>query len=58
MAGWPFFVYPDIQAAQLSLAGRRYRLTGKGTETSGQLLITKITDLHSLFGKKPGTQNG
>lgn len=38
--------------------GTAIRLTGSGTEKSGQLLITKIKDLHSLFGKKPGTQNG
>ncbi|MEM8670040.1 MAG: DUF1552 domain-containing protein [Planctomycetota bacterium] len=38
--------------------GTAIRLTGTGTESSGQLLINKITDLHSLFGKKPGTQNG
>jgi hypothetical protein len=38
--------------------GTAIKLTGTGTEVSGELLITRITDLHSLFGKKPGTQNG
>ncbi len=38
--------------------GTPIKLTGTGNEKDGQLLITKITDLQSLFGKKPGTQNG
>ena len=38
--------------------GTPIKLTGTGTESGGQLLITKIKDLQSLFGKKPGTQNG
>ena len=34
-------------------------LTGNGSTASSQLLITKVTDLKSLFGNsKPGTQNG
>lgn len=38
--------------------GTAIQLTGKGTEKAGQLLITKITELRSLFGNQPGTQNG
>jgi hypothetical protein len=38
--------------------GSPIKLTGNGSDRGGQLLITKITDLKSLFGKKPGTQNG
>jgi len=38
--------------------GTPIKLTGTGTDKAGQLLITKISDLQSLFGKKPGTQNG
>ena len=38
--------------------GTPIKLTGKGTKKGEQLLITKVTDLQSLFGKKPGTQNG
>jgi hypothetical protein len=38
--------------------GTPVTLTGTGSEQAGQWLITKISDLRSLFGKKPGTQNG
>lgn len=38
--------------------GTPIKLTGTGTEQGGRWLITKISDLHSLFGKKPGTQKG
>ena len=38
--------------------GTPIELTGDGTERKGQLVITKIKDLHSLFGKKPGSQKG
>ncbi len=38
--------------------GTPIKLTGNGSRKNGQLVITKVTDLHSLFGKKPGTQNG
>ena len=38
--------------------GTPIKLTGRGTNKAGQLLITKVTDLQSVFGKKPGTQNG
>ncbi len=38
--------------------GTPIKLTGSGTDKGGQLTITKITDLQSLFGKKPGTQRG
>lgn len=38
--------------------GTPIKLTGNGSERGGQLLITKVTNLKSLFGKKPGTQNG
>jgi len=33
-------------------------LTGAGTSRAGQLLITKIKSLKSVFGKQPGTLNG
>ncbi|QDV45745.1 hypothetical protein Enr13x_56240 [Stieleria neptunia] len=38
--------------------GTPIELTGDGTQRNGQLVITKIKGLRSLFGKKPGTQNG
>lgn len=38
--------------------GTPIKLTGTGTDKAGQLMITKISELQSLFGKKPGTQNG
>lgn len=38
--------------------GTPITLTGTGAEKNGQLMMTKIKDLKSLFGKKPGTQNG
>lgn len=38
--------------------GTAVNVTGTGTVKSGQVVITKISGLHSLFGKKPGTQNG
>ncbi|WP_372897685.1 DUF1552 domain-containing protein, partial [Stieleria sp.] len=38
--------------------GTPIELTGEGTQRNGQLVLTKIKGLRSLFGKKPGTQNG
>lgn len=38
--------------------GTPIRLKGTGTDKGGQLTITRIADLQSLFGRKPGTQNG
>lgn len=38
--------------------GTAIRMTGTGTDSAGQLTITKIRELNSLFGRKPGTQNG
>ena len=38
--------------------GTPIKLTGRATRTSGSWLITKITDLQSVFGKLPGTQRG
>ena len=38
--------------------GTPITLTGNGSDQGGQILINKVTDLKSLFGKKPGTQNG
>ncbi len=38
--------------------GTPIKLTGTGTERDGQLLITKLQDLESLFGRSPGSQNG
>lgn len=33
-------------------------LTGTCTERNGQLVLTKVKELTSVFGKKPGTKNG
>ncbi len=38
--------------------GTAIKLTGAGVDRGGQLVITKVTELKSLFGRKPGTQNG
>lgn len=38
--------------------GTPITLTGTGKQTGSQYVITKLTELNSLFGKKPGTQNG
>ncbi len=38
--------------------GTPIRMTGNGTTKAGRLVITKITSLNSVFGKKPGTQKG
>jgi len=38
--------------------GTPITLTGTGQQSGGQFVITKLTELRSLFGKKPGTQNG
>ncbi len=38
--------------------GTAITLTGNGSDQGGQLVINKVTELKSLFGKKPGTQNG
>jgi hypothetical protein len=38
--------------------GTPIKLTGSGSEKAGELLITKISELQSLFGKKPGTKRG
>jgi len=38
--------------------GTAITLTGNGSDQGGQLVITKVSDLKSLFGKKPGTKNG
>jgi len=38
--------------------GTPVRIQGTGSRTNGRLLLTSINDLKSLFGKKPGTQNG
>lgn len=38
--------------------GTAITLSGNGSDQGGQLVITKVTELKSLFGKKPGTQNG
>jgi hypothetical protein len=38
--------------------GTAINLSGNVVEKDGQLVLTKVTDLKSLFGKKPGTQNG
>ena len=38
--------------------GTGITLTGDGKENDGQVVITKVRDLRSIDGKKPGTQNG
>jgi hypothetical protein len=38
--------------------GTAILLKGNGTERDGEMVLTKVTELTSLFGKKPGTQNG
>lgn len=38
--------------------GTAITLTGSGSDQGGQLVITKVTELKSLFGGKPGSQNG
>lgn len=38
--------------------GTPITLRGNGADRGGELLITKVIELTSLFGKKPGTQNG
>lgn len=38
--------------------GTPITLSGNGVDRGGQFVITKVTDLKSLFGKKPGTQRG
>jgi len=38
--------------------GTPIHLTGTATDSGGQWVITKVTDLKSVFGKKPGTRKG
>jgi len=38
--------------------GTPITLSGTGADRGGQYVISKITELKSLFGKKPGTQEG
>ena len=38
--------------------GTPITLTGNGSDQGGQLLINKVTELKSVYGKKPGTQRG
>lgn len=38
--------------------GTAVHISGEGSESSGQIVISQISDLRSLFGKKPGTANG
>ena len=38
--------------------GTGITLTGNGSNKNGQLVISKVTDLKSIFGKKPGTAGG
>ena len=38
--------------------GTAVRLKGEVTEKGGQKVLTKVSDLQSIFGKKPGSQNG
>jgi hypothetical protein len=38
--------------------GTAVTMTGKGSQHDGKTRITKVTNLKSVFGKKPGTLNG
>ena len=38
--------------------GTPINLKGNGADQDGQLTITKVTELNSLFGKKPGSAGG
>ena len=38
--------------------GTPVTLSGDGDETGGQIRITKVTKVRSLFGKQPGSKNG
>ena len=38
--------------------GTGITLTGDGTNSGGRVVITKVRDLKSIFGTKPGTQRG
>ena len=38
--------------------GTGITLTGNGSNKGGQLVISKVTDLKSIFGKKPGSAGG
>ena len=38
--------------------GTGITLSGQGSNKNGQLVITKITELKSIFGKKPGSAGG
>lgn len=52
-------VFRDFHDFNLAYhCGTAVLISGKGSEANGELKITKITELKSLFGKKPGTQNG
>ena len=51
--------FKDFHSFNLAYhTGTPITLTGNGSDQGGQILINKVTDLKSLFGKKPGTQNG
>ena len=53
-------VFRDFHDYNLAYhVGTPINLTGTGSTEGKQLLITKVTELKSLFGNsKPGTQNG
>jgi hypothetical protein len=38
--------------------GTGVTLTGTGSTENGRSVIKKVTSLKSIYGKKPGTQNG
>ena len=38
--------------------GTGITLSGTGKQRNGQFVITKVTDVKSIFGKKPGSQGG
>ena len=44
--------------ASLALACTGITLTGTGSSKGDRILVSKVTDLKSIYGKKPGTQNG
>ncbi len=51
--------FKDFHSFNLAYhTGTPITLKGNGSDQGGQILINKVTELKSLFGKKPGTQNG
>lgn len=52
-------VFRDFHDFNLAYhCGTGITLTGTGISANGKTVITKVTELTSIFGKKPGTQKG